>query len=151
MWRPASHSSNFALQSFNSPPFNIFPRRSNAIQKVIDTQYTFMLFSRVFANRNLPRFTSLAPAALRPRHIPPRYEKTTTATPLVPANYKCPPGANPFLAHPYKCPGGMGVSALIPKVLLELLRKIVGHHLPIATFFALSFHAFAHSFIFRSL
>src|SRR5882762_2335261 len=49
-----------------------------------------MLFSLVFANRNLRRSTSLAPAALRPRHIPPRYEKSATATPLVPANYKCP-------------------------------------------------------------
>src|SRR6266850_3202398 len=56
-----------------------------------------MLFSRVFVhteprsiNQNLRRSTSLAPAALRPRHIPPRYEKSATATPLVPANYKCP-------------------------------------------------------------
>ena len=49
-----------------------------------------MLFSLVFANRNLRRSTSLAPAALRPRQIPPRYEKSATATPLVPANYKCP-------------------------------------------------------------
>src|SRR6266403_6291075 len=49
-----------------------------------------MLFSLVFANRNLRRSTSLAPAALRPRLIPPRYEKSSIATPLVPANYKCP-------------------------------------------------------------
>src|SRR6266850_813178 len=56
-----------------------------------------MLFSRVFVhteprsiNQNLRRSTSLAPAALRPRHIRPRYEKSATATPLVPANYKCP-------------------------------------------------------------
>src|SRR5712664_2430410 len=110
-----------------------------------------MLFSLVFANRNLRRSTSLSPAALRPRHIPPRYEKTATANSFSSCQLQMPPGANPFLAHPYKCPGGMGVSALIPKVLLELLRKIVGHHLPIATFFALSFHAFAHSFSFRSL
>src|SRR6266850_6272212 len=50
-----------------------------------------------------------------------------------------PPRATRFLTHPYKCPGGMGGSAFVLKVLLELLREIVAHHLPIATFFALSF------------
>ncbi len=59
--------------------------------------------------------------------------------------------ATRFLTHPYKCPGGMGGSAFVLKVLLELLREIVAHHLPITTFFALSFHVLAHSFIFRIL
>jgi hypothetical protein len=45
----------------------------------------------------------------------------------------------------------MGGSPSVPKVLLELLREIVVHRLPIATFFALSFHELAHSFIFRIL
>src|ERR1700682_2624719 len=62
-----------------------------------------------------------------------------------------PPRATPFLAHPYKCPGGMGGGPSVPKVLLELLREIIVHHLSNATFFALSFHALAHSFIFRIL
>ena len=48
-------------------------------------------------------------------------------------------------------PRGMGGSAFVLKVLLELLREIVAHHLPITTFFALSFHVLAHSFIFRIL
>src|SRR5882724_11316874 len=41
-----------------------------------------------------------------------------------------PPRATRFLTHPYKCPGGMGGSAFVLKVLLELLREIVAHHLP---------------------
>src|SRR6266436_6411644 len=55
-----------------------------------------MLFSLVFANRNLRRSTSLAPAALRPRHIPPRYEKTATATLLF--SVSC----NSFASHSYE-------------------------------------------------
>src|SRR6266403_4977972 len=41
-----------------------------------------------------------------------------------------PPRATRFLTHPYKCPGGMGGSAFVLKVLLELLREFVAHHLP---------------------
>ena len=43
------------------------------------------------------------------------------------------------------------VARLIDAARPPLHREIVVHHLPIATFFALSFHALAHSFIFRIL
>ena len=74
----------------NPRPFNTLPPRSNASKKVIDTQCTSVLFSRVFANQNPRR--SIFPSFRRPASIlsPSRDEKPATATPLTPAHYKCP-------------------------------------------------------------
>src|SRR5882672_7500329 len=58
--------------------FNTFPLHSNDTKKVIDTQYTFMLFFVVFANQNLRRFASLTPAALRPPYFRHGVEKLLT-------------------------------------------------------------------------
>ncbi len=44
-------------QFANSLLFNALPPRSNDMQKVIDKQCTFVLFSRVFANQNPGLFT----------------------------------------------------------------------------------------------
>ena len=60
------------------------------MQKVIEKWCTFVLFSRVFANQNPRRSTSLAFVASCPLHFRHHDEKSHTATPLVPADYKCP-------------------------------------------------------------
>ena len=53
----------------NSQRLNTLHPHSNDAKKVIDTQYTSALFSRVFANQNLRRSTSQASAASRLLHI----------------------------------------------------------------------------------
>ena len=58
----------FASRQPKPGRFNDLPLHSNANQKVSDTRYTFMLFSRVFANQNHLCLTSPAPAAPRSRH-----------------------------------------------------------------------------------
>jgi len=77
-------------QFTNSRLFNALTSRSNDMYKVIDKWCTFVLFSRVFANQNPRRSTSLAFVASCPLHFRHHDEKSHTATPLVPADCKCP-------------------------------------------------------------
>ena len=121
----------------NPRSFNVLPPRSKDIQKVIDTHYTFVLFSCVFActelrsvypacseprrvNQN-PRPSSLAHAASSlPLHFRHRDEKPFAATPLIPADCKC-PLPQPLSLHILtNAPGGMGDNTSTSKVLLEL-------------------------------
>src|SRR5712664_3011995 len=66
----------------NSQRLNTLHPHSNDAKKVIDTQYTSVLFSRVFANQNLRRSTSQASAAFAFAPLPSRDEKPVPATPL---------------------------------------------------------------------
>src|SRR5882724_9704584 len=86
------HSGGEFALTFRS--FNDLRFHSNANKKVIDTQCTFVLFYRVFANQNLRQMTALAPGFFSSprfhRSIPSRDKKSVTATPLIPVDYKCP-------------------------------------------------------------
>jgi len=99
----------------NPHPFNAFYIRSSAIQKVIDTRYTFMLFSRVFADQNsrhpfsIPTIAAACPTL--PRHFPTSLNSFRINTYEIPrkcCNQRTYGKAKPFRCNTYKKQRGGG-------------------------------------------
>jgi len=97
----------------NPHPFNAFYIRSSAIQKVIDTRYTFMLFSGVFADQNsrhpfsIPTISAACPTL--PRHFPTSLNSFRINTYEIPrkcCNQRTYGKAKPFRCNTYKKQGG---------------------------------------------